>query len=183
VNNAYLDSPARRDYHDHINGVANRSKTRVRWYGQQHEVAECPMLERKLKRGMVSGKETHALPPLLINRGCLRSLLETAFNAGALPLLLRSELRHVEPALFNCYQRHYFLSREGGFRLTVDSRLQFASLPHNRGPAIRSVTPVTTLVIELKFGHDLVEYADCVTNVFPFRLARFSKYVVGIERI
>src|SRR5512138_3354854 len=56
VNNIYLDSLSRRDYHDHINGVANRTKTRVRWYGPQFESASRPILERKVKRGMVSGK-------------------------------------------------------------------------------------------------------------------------------
>lgn len=30
VNNVYLDTPARRDYFDHVAGVGNRSKTRIR---------------------------------------------------------------------------------------------------------------------------------------------------------
>ncbi|HWQ92706.1 MAG TPA: VTC domain-containing protein, partial [Clostridia bacterium] len=72
VNNIYLDSPSRRNYHDHVNGTANRTKTRVRWYGPQFENAPRPTLERKLKRGMVSGKTGHALPHLAINGGCLR---------------------------------------------------------------------------------------------------------------
>jgi len=33
VNNLYLDSPEFSDYHDHVNGVAHRNKTRIRWYG------------------------------------------------------------------------------------------------------------------------------------------------------
>lgn len=49
VNNVYLDSAARRDYHDHVKGTANRSKTRVRWYGEHFQAAERPMLERKLQ--------------------------------------------------------------------------------------------------------------------------------------
>ena len=33
VNNLYLDSPDLRDYRDHVNGIAHRTKTRIRWYG------------------------------------------------------------------------------------------------------------------------------------------------------
>ena len=183
VNNIYLDSPSRRDYHDHVNGVANRSKTRVRWYGERFEAADRPMLERKMKRGMVSAKEAHPLPPLTINGARLRSLLETAFDSAVLPPMLHSALRLVEPALFNRYVRHYFLSSDGRFRLTVDSDLQFACLPHDHRPAIVPWSPAVTLIIELKFQPELAEDAALVTNALPFRVARFSKYVVGIERM
>ncbi|MBI4326349.1 MAG: polyphosphate polymerase domain-containing protein [Chloroflexi bacterium] len=183
VNNIYLDSPARRDYHEHINGTANRSKTRVRWYGQQFEVAERPMLERKLKRGTVSGKRACPLPPLSINGSCLRSSLNGAFDTAVFPPIWRSSLRHLEPALVNRYQRHYFLSRDGKFRLTVDSGLQTAGVQPNARAVVFSLPVAGTVIIELKFGLDAAEDASLVTNPFPFRVARFSKYVAGIERL
>jgi len=113
VNNVYLDSPARRDCHDHNNGAENRSKTRVRWYGEKPEVVERPMLERKLKRGAVSGKEAYGLPPFSVNGGSLRPLLENKFDAAQLHVLLRATLKHLEPVLLNSYRRRYFLSRDG----------------------------------------------------------------------
>jgi hypothetical protein len=180
VNNVYLDSPTRSDYHDHINGAANRTKTRVRWYGPQFESAERPFLERKLKRGLVSGKEAYALPQFAVNGSCVRSLLETHFDTASLPSLLHSALKLMEPALFNRYQRHYFLSRDGKFRLTVDSRLQFAVVNTGRF-STHSWTAVPTVVIELKFGSEFVENAASITHALPYRLARFSKYVVGME--
>ena len=183
VNNIYLDSPSRRDYHDHVNGTANRSKTRVRWYGQPFEAAQRPSLERKLKRGMVSGKEAHSIPPCAMNGVCIRSLLETAFDSAVFPPVLRSALQFLEPALFNRYHRHYFLSGDGRFRLTVDSNLQFASLPLDRRSAIAPMSPALTLIIEVKFQPELAEYAEAITNALPFRMTRFSKYVTGIERI
>ena len=181
VNNVYLDSASRRDYYDHVNGAANRSKTRVRWYGDKFEAAERPFLERKLKRGMVSGKEAHPIPGLSISSDCLRSVLNTAFNTATIPPVLRSGLRHVQPALVNRYQRHYFLSRDGNFRLTVDSRMQFAAPPHNGRLAFAWSPSLTTLVLELKFGPEAAETVDAITNALPFRVVRFSKYVAGIE--
>jgi VTC domain-containing protein len=183
VNNLYLDSPSRRDYHDHINGAANRTKTRVRWYGARFEAAERPMLERKLKRGMVSGKEAYQIPTLSINGGCLRSLLGALFDAALIPPIVCATLRHMEPALFNRYQRHYFMSRDGKFRLTVDCGLQFAGMSCEHRQSIDLSPPVKTLILELKFGPALAMDADLITNVLPFRVARFSKYVAGIERI
>jgi hypothetical protein len=183
VNNIYLDTPARRDYHDHVNGTANRTKTRVRWYGLQSKAAEQARLERKLKRGMVSGKETHFLPPIQINGAWLRSRVESAFDSAALSPGLRTHLRFMEPALFNRYHRHYFLSRDGKFRLTVDSSLQFADPSGDQPPAMAPAHPGATLIVELKFGSEHAEGADFITNALPFRLARFSKYVAGIERL
>lgn len=183
VNNVYLDSPSRRDYHDHIIGAANRTKTRVRWYGPQLENAERPTLERKLKKGMVSGKTGHPLPKLAINGGGLRSLFARNFESAELPPVLRLALQHMEPALINRYRRHYFLSGDGKFRLTVDSELEFAGVhPDGRRSTLLRHAPAV-VIIELKFGPEFAESAGLVTNAFPFRLNRFSKYVAGIQNI
>ena len=183
VNNIYLDSPTRRDYHDHVNGTANRTKTRVRWYGPRLDAADRPRLERKLKRGMVSGKEAYALPRFSFNGGCLRAQLGPAFDASQVPPILRSALRHEEPALFNRYERHYFQSCDGKFRLTVDWGLQFAGVACELRQAIDLSPPARTLILELKFGPEVAEEVDAITNALPFRVARFSKYVAGTERI
>lgn len=181
VNNVYLDSPSRRAYYDHINGVANRTKTRVRWYGPQFESAERPTLERKLKQGMVSGKVSYALPTLSVKGGCIRSLLAKNFETANFPPELRLVLQHLEPTLLNRYQRRYFLSRDGRLRLTVDSDLQFAGVQPDGWPTASFRCALPVIVIELKFGPEFAEYAGLVTNTFPFRLNRFSKYVAGMQ--
>ncbi len=117
------------------------------------------------------------------NFGCLRSLLNAAFDDADFPPSLRCALRHVEPALFNRYQRHYFLSRDAKFRLTVDSGLQFARVKLNDRAAPFARPPGPMVIIELKFGVEVAVDAGSVTNAFPFRVARFSKYVEGIERM
>ncbi len=183
VNNIYLDSPGRSDYHDHINGVANRSKTRVRCYGPQAGQIERPMLERKFKRGLVGGKGVHALPGLSLNGDSVKPVLKTAVDEAALPEMLRSVLRHLEPSLFTCYRRHYFVSRDGRFRLTVDSDLRFSGVRENGGLAARCPLGAPVVVIELKFAPDVAELAAPVTNALPYRLTRCSKYVLGIRRV
>lgn len=181
VNNIYLDSPDLRDYHDHVNGSANRLKTRVRWYGEPASHIEEPMLERKLKRGLVSGKLAWPLPDFALNGTVVRSHLSACFDRGQLPELLRSSLRHIEPSLFNQYRRHYFLSADKRFRVTVDSSLRFGSLRKNNRAELQRLSLPHLVVIELKFDTAAAEDADRITNLLPFRLTRCSKYVLGIE--
>ncbi|MGO8676182.1 MAG: VTC domain-containing protein [Limisphaerales bacterium] len=182
VNNLYLDSPDLRDYYDHVNGVAHRTKTRIRWYGAWSGLIDSPALERKLKRGLLSGKISHGLPPLAMNGSVSRTDLETAFERANLPELTRSALHHLFPSLPNRYRRHYFQSADGRFRLTVDSELQFAAARPATGARVCFGPPLAVIVIELKFGLAEADVAAGVTNALPFRLARCSKYVLGINR-
>jgi hypothetical protein len=183
VNNLYLDSPEFRDYHDHVNGVARRTKTRVRWYGAWAGRIDTPTLEHKLKQGYVSGKAAHRLPPLSMNGHVSRPDLEAAFDGANLPALTRLALHHLQPSLLNRYQRHYFQSADGRFRLTVDSGLQFAAARQVQSTGVSFCPPAALVVIELKFGLAQAEYAAPVTNALPFRLARCSKYVLGITSL
>src|ERR1035441_2957866 len=136
VNNLYLDSPDLRDYRDHVNGIAHRTKTRIRWYGAWAGRLDTPTLEHKLKQGLVSGKQSHRLPPLSMNGHVWKPDLETAFDSANLPALTRSALHYLQPSLLNRYQRHYFQSADGRFRLTVDSDLQFAAARQAEGMGV-----------------------------------------------
>jgi len=183
VNNLYLDTPDFGNYLDHVNGVAHRTKTRIRWYGAWCGRIAAPTLERKLKRGLVSGKISHTLSPVAINGSVSRPELEAAFDSANLPERARSALHYLQPSLLNRYQRHYFESADHRFRLTVDSDLQFAAARPTHGTGVAFCAPAATVVIELKFGLAEADAAARVTNVLPFRLARCSKYVLGINRL
>jgi VTC domain len=179
VNNMYFDSPGRGDYYDHVNGVGNRSKTRIRWYGEPNGVIARPTLERKIKRGVVSGKESHPLPVFCMNDAAVNARAQAAISGAKLPVMLQLALQQREPSLFNRYHRHYLVSGDGRFRLTVDSGLRFAGIT----PNIFSMPAHPAVIVELKFGPEFADDAGLVTNGMPFRVARFSKYVAGIERM
>ncbi|MCO5052214.1 MAG: polyphosphate polymerase domain-containing protein [Verrucomicrobiae bacterium] len=179
VNNLYIDSPDCGDYFDHVNGVANRSKTRIRWYGGPVGVIKHPTLERKLKRGAVSGKASHRLPEFNMSVESIKTPIKKAIRDAQLPDLLRLALQCREPSLYNRYRRHYFVSADRRFRLTVDSDLNFAGVQPRFFPL-----PVTaTVIIELKFTPENIEAAALVTNAMPFRITRFSKYVAGLGQL
>jgi hypothetical protein len=183
VNNLYLDSHDLRDFYDHVNGVSHRKKTRIRWYGSPVGRISAPALELKLKRGLVNRKVSHRLPAIPVNGHVARADLEAGLDQADLPGLLRSALRHLHPSLANSYWRHYFLSADGRFRLTVDSNLQFAAANQAAGDGAGHAPLARTLVVELKFNLDAADGADYITNALPLRLGRCSKYVLGISSL
>ena len=183
VNNVYLDSAGLHDYYDHVSGAAQRLKTRIRWYGPLRGPIDHPTLEQKIKRGLVNAKQSYPLPPLHLNGSIDRDALATTFGQAGLPELVESRLRQLEPSLINRYQRHYFVSADRGFRLTVDAALEF----HRTHSAANALTMDAHggdfVILELKFDPQLAETAAAVTNAMPCRLNRCSKYVLGIEQL
>ena len=87
-----------------------------------------------------------------------------------MPTPARSGLHHLQPSLLNRYERHYFQSADGHFRLTVDSGLQFAAARQAQGTRVTFRPPTVPVVIEVKYGLAEAEYAAHVTSTLPFRL-------------
>ncbi|MBI5538324.1 MAG: polyphosphate polymerase domain-containing protein [Deltaproteobacteria bacterium] len=179
VNSLYLDTPGLRDYHDHVQGAARRSKTRIRWYGDAEGAVVKPLLERKLKAGAVSGKLSQPLPPIEI--ALCEARIRTALNDLALSDRLRAELRLVQPAVVTRYFRYYFATAGGRIRVTVDTHLQVAAIRGRTHPALVQVPPGHAVVVELKYDPAWSEQAAAVADHLPFRLARCSKYLLGVE--
>jgi hypothetical protein len=182
VNNVYLDSPTRTAYHDHLNGASVRLKHRVRWYGPLNSLVPGPVLERKFKSGLISGKDAHTLPDFRLNGLPLESTLTAVFDQARLPERLRNELRHLTPCLVNRYCRRYFLSADGRFRLTVDSDFRFGPV---RGTPVEvsAAVGVPRVVLELKFEAKHADQAEALTNALPMRLKRCSKFILGVEQL
>jgi hypothetical protein len=186
VNNLYLDSPGLGDYHDHVTGLPERSKSRIRWYGALHGPIAKPVFERKRKLGALSGKRTHAAPPLALNGGLdehkLRAMLGDLGDLDRQDPLRRC-LDVRQPSLINRYHRHYFLSAEAAVRLTVDSEFAFFMPEHTAVPMFGRSPSECTVVVEIKYAPEHDTFAADVSRWFPCRVGRCSKYVLGIEAI
>ncbi len=183
VNNIYLDTPGLDDFHDHINGLAHRSKNRVRWYGPARMKIERPVFEGKLRRGHVSGKFSHPLPALSLDDGPVAESVSRCIAITQLPERLLGALRQREPSVFNRYRRHYFESANRRFRLTIDSEMRFGNAEDAGVPDERLSDGVPYLVIELKFPPEHGDESAEVAGQLPFRLTRCSKYILGIQQI
>ena len=181
VNNVYLDSEGLNDYHDHVTGLAIRSKSRIRWYGELRGSIPKPVFEIKHKRGIVNGKRSSVLTPMSLNGSLTESTLRDMLRDLEKENLLWSCLDYRQPSLINRYHRHYYLSGDGRVRLTVDSNLSFYE-PGNTAESLASDSPEEySVVIELKYMPSDSDYAADIAGWFPCRVVRCSKYVLGIE--
>lgn len=188
VNNLYLDTPDLENYYDNVYGAARRRKVRVRWYGEIEGQIDCPLLEFKVKDGQVGTKHTYPLASFSLDASCSGSsggcYLQEAVTRSSLPERVRRELRDLDIVLLNRYYRHYYASRDGQFRLTLDTGLTFLRVNGvSGGPFIHRQVNFQDLVVELKYEIDQEPRADHVSSFFPFPVTRSSKYVQGMERV
>ena len=179
VNNLYLDTPGRRGYFDHVNGVGRRCKWRIRWYGQPPGRVERSVLEIKAKEGLVGRKRRYALAPFDLDRDLDPAALVEGF--GDRELFLRLQLRCSVPSLVNQYRRRYYLSADGAFRLTVDDELSFGTLSRGFEADTHRRLARQTIIVELKYHAEDDDRARAVCTAFPFRISRSSKYCYGVE--
>jgi hypothetical protein len=94
------------------------------------------------------------------------------------------ELHSLQVVLLNRYFRRYYASRDGQFRLTLDSELTFYRAHDALGNRfLHRQMDSRSVIVELKYELDAEPQADRVAGFFPFRVTRNSKYAQGMERV
>jgi SPX domain protein involved in polyphosphate accumulation len=186
VNNIYFDTPDMGCYAENKEGEMFRVKVRIRWYGDLFGPVEKPVLELKIKRGLLGRKESFRLTPFHFDPGdssfSLPALIADDDRAD-LAEVIRHELGRLKPVLINRYARRYYLSADRRFRITIDSQMAFFAGPAHGDARLRQVIDRDNTVLELKYNHENDVEADRISGYFPFRLTRSSKYVRGIESL
>ncbi len=159
VNNLYFDTPDLDCFQDNLRGVSQRVKYRLRWYGP--EQSESPTLEIKRKDGALGDKLSYP---------------QTSFSSTSFQTDL--DLPPLQATLFNHYQRSYFRSFDGRFRLTVDWDMGFQEAIGGRAVGPVQVDPA--VIIEVKYAAELDGQYDEVGQYLPYRWGKNSKYVTGM---
>jgi len=170
VNNIYFDTSDFRTYKDNVRGIAERKKFRVRWYGENLKQIHQPVFEIKIKNNLLGDKISKQVDESdLSNLDVITKQLQTLSKA-ILPL---------QPTLLNSYWRSYYGTSDGKFRITIDSQLRYFSLLEKRKFQSYQLKD-KGVVMELKYHQDLDNQTDRITQHFPYRMSKSSKYVTGI---
>jgi SPX domain protein involved in polyphosphate accumulation len=181
VNNIYFDSIAMANYLDNVDGKSQRLKVRIRWYGDLFGISTHPVLEIKTKNGLIGSKTSYPLETMTVNESMTIDLIHKIFKESKIPDALKLRLMDLKFSLLNCYKRKYFQSADKKFRITIDSDLRFYRL----SPVHNTFTDVlvnhTHTILELKYDKAADDYAERITNYFPFRMTKSSKYVAGVD--
>ena len=183
VNNIYFDSPAYNDYFDNVLGVSDRKKIRIRWYGDTFQDIQNPVLEVKVKRGLVGDKWSYKLKPFSLDNSTTRQTFLDVFRVSDLPLPILESVKTVYPTLLNSYIRKYYLSANKAFRVTLDYGLIYHRIESHRNNFSRKPIHDENKIVELKYSLENDKYANAITTQFPFRLNKNSKYVNGINSL
>ncbi|MGB1120827.1 MAG: VTC domain-containing protein, partial [Saprospiraceae bacterium] len=124
INNIYFDSTGLQCYHDNVDGVAERKKFRVRWYGDDVREIENPNLEIKYRINEVGSKKIFPVSDFE-----LFNLKEITSEVSQ----ILDKKYQLSPILLNSYNRSYYGTPDKKFRITVDRNLRYFSfLSSNR---------------------------------------------------
>lgn len=183
VNNIYFDTAGYNDYFDNVLGVSDRKKIRIRWYGDTFGSIKKPVLEVKIKKGIVGDKWSYKLESFVLDNNFDATKIQNVFKNSKLPLPILESVKMVTPTLLNSYSRRYFLSADNKFRVTLDYKLLYHKIDKRFNNFNFAPASDENKIVELKYGLLDDDKSYAVSTQFPFRLNKNSKYVNGINTI
>ena len=183
VNNIYFDSIDHDTYWMHVNGHSKRFKLRLRWYGALRGSISAGALELKIKENHLGRKFRYDLPSIELDNSfslcCLRKLCREADIALDIQELVAGS----QFSVFTRYDRRYFCSANGVFRITLDANLRFLPIKACLNDLSQHPSVYPHVIMELKYDREFDERAREVTDALPFRLGRVSKFVSGVQAV
>ncbi len=182
VSSLYFDSASYSCYCQSNAGASERVKVRLRWYGAL--VADSPFtLEFKHRANHLGWKTQHAFTLPDLRERNLRALgvrLEEGLGADARALMAHLRV----PILVTSYHRHYFVTADGGIRVTVDTALRY--FDQRLRPALnltRDALHCDFAVVECKVEPRGEAQAGRLLRALPLRPTRFSKYCHALQSL
>ena len=181
VNNIYFDSLEFKNFIDNIDGNMFRTKYRIRWYGDIFATVEKPVLELKIKKGLLGDKKSFPLIPFRLDIGLNASVLNDVIRNSNIDLKIKFNLQHQFPVMLNSYRRKYFQSSDKKFRITVDDEQSFYKINKFNNTFLQKHTDSNNVIIEIKYDKKYDSEVSRISNIFPFRITKSSKYARAIE--
>lgn len=181
VNSIYFDDAANTNWSQSEEGFFDRKKIRIRWYGPLQGTITAPRLEIKYKQGLLGGKQIFPLSPFTLHDHLHLHEIHDLLITSDLPDEIRSFMRMYAPSLMNRYHRTYHLSADSRYRITIDHGITYFAVNSNItfiGGGLQDPIPT---VLELKYSREADADADAISNNWPFRLSRKSKYATGMN--
>tara|TARA_Y100000591_G_C21847458_1_gene709506 strand:+ start:3352 stop:4017 length:666 start_codon:yes stop_codon:yes gene_type:complete len=169
VNSVYFDTNNYVSIRQNLDGVSNKKKIRIRWYGNKHIMSN-PFVEIKSKKGFETKKESLKIKELdkvkLNNLEFIKKELNSKLKLKKI----------INPVLTTHYYREYFVSLNGKVRATVDYNLKSIFL--NNLSQIDIVKNFKNIcILEFKYSTGLDKYVRKNLKDITLRLSKNSKFV------
>jgi|TARA_B110001452_G_C15233745_1_gene427228 SPX domain protein involved in polyphosphate accumulation len=172
VNSIYFDDINYSSIRQNLDGISEKKKIRVRWYGAQNQLVN-PVLEIKNKKGLETRKETYKiseLDGLKFPDFKNLDLIKNTVN------LQKKSKNTILPILTTNYDRQYFVSNNGKIRATIDYNLKSI---HLKNPSQMEIVKIfsSTCILEIKYPTNLDKYVRLNLKEITLRLSKNSKYI------
>jgi SPX domain protein involved in polyphosphate accumulation len=167
INNIYYDTPDFITCRENLNGISNRKKFRLRWYGSANQINN-PKFEIKIKDNNLGQKLTLDIP--VSSSGDISSFIK---SNHAVPDALR-------PVIKNRYLRTYFINSQGNYRLTVDRHISNGRIDFINRPLEAHMIQHDKVILELKFDKLHLKQHKEMTRYIPYRQTKHSKYLTAV---
>ncbi len=179
ITSLYFDTPYDSAYKEKLDGVDNREKFRLRYYGTDTSFIR---LEKKFKRKGLCGKRSASLiqdQAEKILRGDYEFLLK---SADPLLIELYSKIRGkgLRPKTIVCYDREAFVYAPGNVRITLDRNLYtgLGSIDF-LNTEIKGIKAMdSSSVLEVKYDEFLPELVRMAVQVPGRQAGACSKYAL-----
>ena len=168
VNSIYFDTLNLKSAVDNLDGINDREKHRVRWYGEDTDTLIFPILENKIKKNFQGYKILYKLKKFnkkKLNNNTLSSLTEDINKL--LPL------KNLQPVSMTNYRRVYLISADKKIRATLDFDLKYKKMINY---VDKFFINTDDLILEFKYSSNLDSYLRNLTPGIT-RLSKNSKYI------
>lgn len=169
VNSIYFDTSNYTSIRQNLDGVSNKKKIRIRWYGKS-DIITNPVVEIKSKKGFETKKVSFRIKELenikINNLVKIKEQLNTKLKSKKI----------INPVLSTHYKREYFISLNGKIRATIDYNLKSIFL--NNFSQIDIIKNFKNIcILELKYSTSLDKYVRDNLKDTTLRLSKNSKFV------
>ncbi len=183
INSIYFETKNFIDLLDTINGEKNRSKLRLRWYGNTFNNISKPILENKIKTNNHNYKIKYNLGNVEfkdeITSLFVKNLIKNLDNLNSISKI-KFQVR--EPNLLVSYKRRYFMYKD--IRITLDTSLKSKDFYRNKkiseGDFFREKK---ISIMEIKYKDEFYKDVRKITSFFKNRVQKFSKYEYSLLNI
>ncbi len=180
VNNIYFDYHLLNNLLDNIEGNMFRRKYRIRWYGTKMNQINNPVLELKIKKGLVGTKRSYQLVPFKLSNKITSGFIKNVIDQSRIDKRVRFRMIDQIPVLLNRYKRKYFISKDKKFRITIDDDQSFNQMKVLDNSNWHTLKDPHIVIVELKYDIEHDTEAKEITNNLPFRITKSSKYSRGM---
>ena len=171
VNSIYFDDENYTSIKQNIDGISEKKKYRLRWYGD-FKIITNPTFEIKSKKGFEVSKKNFDLPEM-------SNLNLLDYNdVEKIELLINNNFNFKNklfPILTTHYLRSYFISSNKLVRSTVDRNLKSLLLYKNRN--LNIIKEYEDIILEFKYDLNLDEYVRSNLGNISSRFSKNSKFV------